>query len=136
MIAALAIENFYGSDRPRRPPYHRRQVEIDEPAARLREAAEARPLKLPVNRRVDERHHHLTTDGLGVWFTLQISPHSRIYEALFERSDRRPGDQECQAWLRRLLPGLEAREAPGLPDAHTRRFEVFERSPELEAPLA
>ncbi len=137
MIAAPSIETFYVPDRPQRPSYDRRRVlEIEEAAARLREAAEAKPLKLPVNRRIDERHHHVTEDGLGVWFTIQISPHTRIHEVVFERDDRMPGNAECQVWLRSLLPGREPREAPGLPGAHTRRFEVFERSPELEAPLA
>jgi hypothetical protein len=104
-------------------------MDIAAAAARLRAAAEAQPLKLPVNRRVDETHHLVTEDGLGVWFTIQISPHARIQEALFERPDRMPEDSECQAWLRALM------EAPGLPGAHARRFEVFDRSP-TDAPLA
>lgn len=112
------------------------RMDLDTEAARLRAEAEARPLRLPVNRRVDERHHTLADDGLGVWYTVQISPHSRIQEAVFERGERAPDDAECQAWLRRLMPGLEPVEAPGLPGAHARRFEVFERSPEGEAPLA
>ena len=93
-------------------------------------------MKLPVNRRVDERHHATTPDGLSVWFTIQVSPHSRIQEAIFERTDRMPTDEECQRWLRLLVAGAEATEAPGLPGAMTRRFEAFERSPEREAPLA
>jgi hypothetical protein len=107
-------------------------------AARLRAAAEARPLKLPVNRRIDERHHLVTGDGLGVWFTIQVSPHSRITEAVLERADARPTDDECRAWLRELMPGLQPVEAPGLPDARARRFEVFERRPAhaAEAPPA
>jgi len=111
-------------------------MDIATAAEQLRAAAEAKPLKLPVNRRVDETHHLVSEDGLGVWFTIQISPHSRIHEVVFERDDRMPGDAECLAWLRSLLPGREPREAPGLPGARARRFEVFERSPELEAPLA
>jgi hypothetical protein len=102
-------------------------------AAGLRAAAEARPLKLPVNRRIDERHHAVTEDGLGIWFTIQVAPHRRILEAVFERDGSRPTDDECQAWLRELLPGRQPVEAPGLPDAHARRFEVFERRTETEA---
>ena len=93
-------------------------------------------MKLPVNRRVDERHHAVTPDGLSVWFTIQVSPHSRIQDAIFERTDRMPTDEECGQWLNLLITGAEATEAPGLPGAMTRRFEVFERSPELDAPLA
>ncbi len=111
-------------------------MEIEVEAARLRAAAEERPMKLPVNRRVDERHHVVTEDGLSVWYTIQVSPHSRIQEAIFERSDRMPSDDECRRWLRLLVVGADATEAPGLPGAMTRRFEAFERSPELEAPLA
>jgi len=110
-------------------------MDIAAEAARLRAAAEAKPLKLPVNRRVDETHHVVSGDGLGVWFTVQISPHARIQEALFERADRMPEDAEIQAWLAALMPGLEPVEAPGLPGAHARRFEVFDRSP-TDAPLA
>jgi len=105
-------------------------------AARLRAAAEARPMKLPVNRRVDERHHVVTEDGLSVWYTIQLSAHSRIQEAVFERSDRMPSDEECRRWLSLLIVGADATEAPGLPGATTRRFEAFEHSPEREAPLA
>jgi hypothetical protein len=111
-------------------------VDIEGEAARLRATAEAKPLKLPVNRRVDESHHSITPDGLSVWFTIQVSPHSRIQEAIFERTDRMPSDAECRQWLALLIPGIEAVEAPGLPGATTRRFEVFERNPEREAPLA
>jgi hypothetical protein len=93
-------------------------------------------MKLPVNRRVDESHHLVTDDGLSVWYTIQVSPHSRIQEAIFERPDRAPGDDECTTWLRWLVVGAEAVEAPGLPGAMTRRFEAFERNPEREAPLA
>jgi len=113
-----------------------RSMPIEDDAARLRAAAEAKPMKLPVNRRVDETHHAVTQDGLSVWYTIQVSPHSRIQEAIFERSDRMPGDDECQRWLRLLVVGAEAVEAPGLPGSMTRRFEAFERSPEREAPLA
>lgn len=111
-------------------------MDVAEEAARLRAAAEARPLKLPVNRRVDESHHAVTADGLGVWFTHQVSPHVRIQEALFERADRMPSDEEVRPWLAELMPGLEAGEAPGLPGAHARRFEVFERTAGIEAPIA
>ena len=113
-----------------------RSMPIEDDAARLRAAAEAKPMKLPVNRRVDETHHAVTQDGLSVWYTIQVSPHSRIQEAIFERSDRMPGDDECQRWLRLLVVGAEAVEAPGLPGSMTRRFEAFERSPEREAPLS
>ena len=93
-------------------------------------------MKLPVNRRVDESHHAVTPDGLSVWFTIQVSPHSRIQEAIFERADRMPTDEECQRWLRLLIQDAQAAEAPGLPGSTTRRFEAFERSPDREAPLA
>ncbi|HEY0832051.1 MAG TPA: hypothetical protein VGE99_12970 [Candidatus Dormibacteraeota bacterium] len=105
-------------------------------ATRLRAAAEAKPMRLPVNRRVDETHHAVTPDGLSVWYTIQVSPHSRIQEAIFERIDGRPSDEECRPWLDLLMIGAPAVEAPGLPGASTRRFEAFERSPEREAPLA
>jgi hypothetical protein len=111
-------------------------LDIETEAARLRAAAEAKPMKLPVNRRVDERHHAVMPDGLSVWFTIQVSPHSRIQEAIFERTDRMPTDDECRQWLKLLIAGTEATEAPGLPGSMTRRFEAFERSPEREAPLA
>lgn len=100
-------------------------MDVAAEAARLRAAAEARPLKLPVNRRIDERHHAVTEDGLGVWYTVQLAPRARIYEVVFERRDRRPTDEECMVWLRALLPGVEPTEASGPPDARTRRFEVF-----------
>jgi hypothetical protein len=109
---------------------------IEAQAARLRAAAEAKPLKLPVNRRVDESHHLVTEDGLSVWYTIQVSPHSRIQEAVFERSDRTPSDEECRRWLPLLVVDAEAVEAPGLPGSATRRFEAFERDPQREAPLA
>jgi hypothetical protein len=105
-------------------------------ATRLRAAAEAKPMRLPVNRRVDETHHVITLDGLSVWYTIQVSPHSRIQEAIFERMDRIPSDEECRRWLDLLIIGSEAIEAPGMPGSTTRRFEAFERSPEREAPLA
>jgi hypothetical protein len=111
-------------------------VTIESDAARLRAAAEAKPMKLPINRRVDESHHVITEDGLSVWYTIQVSPHSRIQEAIFERPDRMPSDLECAQWLRLLIAGAEAVEAPGMPGATTRRFEAFERKPEREAPLA
>jgi hypothetical protein len=110
---------------------------IEAEAARLRSAAEAKPMRLPINRRVDESHHAVTPDGLSVWYTIQVSPHSRIQEVIFERTDRMPSDDECRRWLALLISGgAEAVEAPGLPGAATRRFEAFERSPEREAPLA
>ena len=110
-------------------------MDIAAEAARLRAEAEAKPLKLPVNRRVDEKHRSVTPDGLTIWYTIQVSPHSRIYDALFERSDRMPADGECHAWLKALLPEREFEEAPGFPDSMARRFDAFDRSPRNEAPL-
>jgi len=104
-------------------------MEVAAEAARLREAAERRPLRLPVNRRIDERHHAVTLDGLSVWFTIQVSPRARVFEAVFERDGSPPGDAECQAWLEELFPGAEPVEAPSVPGGHVRRFEVFERGP-------
>lgn len=104
-------------------------------AARLRTAAEAKPLKLPVRRRVDESHRGETADGLVVWFTIQVSNHARIHDAVFERADRMPGDEECRAWLRELMPGRDPQEAPALPGSRTRHFEAFERDA-ASAPLA
>src|SRR3979411_1695012 len=91
----------------------RQMVDISAEAARLRAAAEAKPMRLPVNRRVDETHHSVTQDGLSVWFTIQVSPHSRIQEVIFERSDRMPTDEECRRWLDLLVVGADAIEAPG-----------------------
>jgi hypothetical protein len=110
-------------------------TDIPAAATRLRQAAEAKPMRLPVNRRVDESHHVITNDGLSVWFTIQVSPHSRIQEAIFERSDRMPSDEELRPWLDVLIVDATATEAPGLPGAMTRRFEAFERTPDGEAPL-
>jgi hypothetical protein len=110
--------------------------DITTTAARLRAVAEAKPMRLPVNRRVDETHHAITPDGLSVWYTIQLSPHSRIQEAVFERMDRVPSDEECRPWLDLLIVGAQAVEASGMPGSTTRRFEAFERSPEREAPLA
>ena len=93
-------------------------------------------MRLPVNRRVNETHHAVTADGLSVGYTIQVSPHSRIQEAIFERADRVPTDDECKRWLELLVVGAQPVEAPGLPGSMTRRFEAFERSPEREAPLA
>jgi hypothetical protein len=104
-------------------------MDLAAEAERLRTAAEAKPLKLPVNRRIDERHHAVSDDGLSVWFTIQLSPHGRIAEVVFERPVGRPADEETAAWLRELLPGQEPAEAPGPPGASVRRFEVFERRP-------
>jgi hypothetical protein len=112
------------------------RMDIEAVATQLRAVAEARPLKLPVRRRVDESHHHITDDGLSVWFTIELSPHSRIEDAVFEREDTMPADDECQAWLHVLMPGQEPIESPALPGTHVRRFEAFERSPEQEAPRA
>jgi len=111
-------------------------MDIAAMAERLRAAAEAKPMRLPVNRRVDETHHVITPDGLSVWYTIQVSPHSRIQEAIFERMDRMPSDEECRPWLDLLIVGAQPVEAPGMPGSTTRRFEAFERSPEREAPLA
>lgn len=111
-------------------------TDIAAEAARLRAAAEAKPLRLPVNRKVDETHHAVTDDGLSVWYTIQVSPHSRIQEAVFERTDRMPSDAEVNRWLELLVVGATAAEAPGLPGAMTRRFEAFESSPGVEAPSA
>jgi hypothetical protein len=97
-------------------------------AARLRAAAEAKPLRLPVNRKVDESHHAVTPDGLSVWYTIQMSPHRRIQEVVFEREDRMPSDEECRPWLELLIGGVKAGEAPTFPGSTTRRFEVFENA--------
>jgi hypothetical protein len=101
-------------------------TDIATEAARLRAAAEAKPLRLPVNRKVDETHHAVTDDGLSVWYTIQVSAHGRIQEVVFERADRMPADGECAQWLDRLLPDGKAVEAPTFPGSTTRRFEVFE----------
>ncbi len=93
-------------------------------------------MKLPVNRRVDESHHTVTEEGLSVWYTIQVSPHSRIQEVIFERQDRSPADEEINQWLPLLVVGAQAVEAPGLPGSMTRRFEAFEHDPGREAPLA
>jgi hypothetical protein len=85
-------------------------------------------MRLPVNRKVDETHHATTPDGLSVWFTIQVSPHARIQEAVFERTDRMPSDDEVRSWLDLLIVGAEAAEAPTFPGSTTRRFEVFERA--------
>jgi len=111
-------------------------IEIETEASRLRAAAEAKPLRLPINRKVDESHHAVTPDGLSVWYTIQVSPHSRIQEAIFERADHMPSDEECRRWIELLIVGADATEAPSFPGAMTRRFEAFERNPELEAPSA
>ena len=110
-------------------------MQISEEAARLRAEAEARPLKLPVRRRVGDRHRTVTPDGLTVWFTVQVSPHARIREAVFERDGRAPGDQETAAWLRELFGDADPQEAPGIPGSGTRRFELFERD-DVAAPSA
>jgi hypothetical protein len=111
-------------------------MDMESEAARLRAAAAAKPLRLPINRKVDETHHAVTPDGLSVWYTIQVSPHSRIQEAIFERTDRVPSDEECRRWVELLIVGAGASEAPSFPGAMTRRFEAFERNPDLEAPIA
>jgi hypothetical protein len=111
-------------------------MDMESEAARLRAAATAKPLRLPINRKVDETHHAVTPDGLSVWYTIQVSPHSRIQEAIFERTDHMPSDEECRRWVELLIVGAHASEAPSFPGAMTRRFEAFERNPELEAPIA
>ena len=110
-------------------------MDLEGEARRLRDAAEAKPLKLPVRRRVDETHRAVTPDGLTVWFTIQVSSHARIHDAVFERADRMPSDGETSAWLRLLIPDHEPVEAPSLPGARTRHFEAFERD-SAQAPLA
>ena len=104
-------------------------MDVAAVSARLRAAAEAKPLKLPVNRRIDERHHFVSEGGLSLWFTIQLSPGHRISEAVFERDGGRPTDEECQAWLAALMPDREPQEAPSIPDAPVRRFELFEPLP-------
>ncbi|MGH7903339.1 MAG: hypothetical protein ACREPA_04325 [Candidatus Dormibacteraceae bacterium] len=111
-------------------------MDLPDAGRRLREEAEAHPLKLPVRRRVDERHHLATNDGLEVWFTIQISPHARVYDAVFERGDRMPSDEDCAAWLGVILPDRQALEVPSPPGSRTRRFEVFEREAGHRAPVA
>ena len=103
-------------------------IDIAGEAARLRAAAEARPLRLPINRKVDESHHSVTADGLSVWYTIQVSPHGRIQEVVFEREDRMPSDDECRRWLELLVVGATAGESPTFPGSTTRRFEVFENA--------
>jgi hypothetical protein len=103
-------------------------TDIASEAARLRAAAEAKPMRLPVNRKVDETHHVVTPDGLSVWYTIQVSPHNRIQEAIFERSDRMPSDEEVDKWLGLLIVGAQATEAPSFPGSMTRRFEAFENA--------
>jgi hypothetical protein len=103
-------------------------IDIASEAARLRAAAEAKPMRLPVNRKVDETHHTVTEDGLSVWYTIQVSPHNRIQEAIFERSDRMPSDEEVRLWLDLLIVDAEATEAPSFPGSMTRRFEAFENA--------
>jgi hypothetical protein len=103
-------------------------IDIASEAARLRAAALARPLRLPVNRKVDESHHAVSADGLSVWFTIQVSTHGRVQEVVFERTDRMPSDDECRPWLDLLLDGSQPAEAPTFPGSTTRRFEVFENA--------
>jgi hypothetical protein len=103
------------------------KMDVRAAAARLRAEAEARPLTLPVRRRVDDRHRVVTPDGLTVWFTLQVSTHARIREAVFERAGATPTDKETAPWIRELFGDAEPQEAPGIPGSATRRFEFFER---------
>ena len=105
--------------------YHLEQMDLDAEAARLRAEAEAKPLRLPVNRRVTGNHSALTDDGLRIWFTQQRSPHNLIWEALFERRDGVPTDAECGPWIAALFLGEEPEEAAGAPGSHSRRFELF-----------
>ncbi len=111
-------------------------MDLASEVARLRFEAEAKPLRLPVNRRVDERHRSVTDDGLAIWYTIQVSPHSRIHDVLFERSDRMPDDEECRLWLDRLIPSGDAVESVSIPGSHARRFDLFESDPARQAPLA
>ena len=104
-------------------------MDIEGEAARLRTAAAAKPLRLPVNRRVDESHHAVTPDGLSVWFTIQVAGRTRVQEAVFERTDHMPSDEECTRWLHLLFDGGNPAEAPGIPGSLTRRFEAFEHAP-------
>lgn len=83
-------------------------------------------MRLPINRKVDESHHAITDDGLSVWYTIQVSPHARIQEAIFERTDRMPADDECRRWLDLLVTTGNPVEAPTFPGSTTRRFEVFD----------
>ena len=53
---------------------------------------------------------------------------ARIQEAVFERSDRMPSDEEVRSWLDLLIVGAPPAEAPTFPGSTTRRFEVFERA--------
>lgn len=85
-------------------------------------------MRLPVNRKVDESHHTVTPDGLSVWYTIQVSPHNRIQEAIFERNDRMPSDDEVRRWLDLLIVGADATEAPSFPGSMTRRFEAFQNA--------
>lgn len=85
-------------------------------------------MRLPVNRKVDESHHVVTPDGLSIWYTIQVSPHNRIQEAVFEREDRMPTDEEVRGWLELLIVGAQATEAPSFPGSTTRRFEAFENA--------
>ena len=103
-------------------------TDIAAEATRLRAAAQARPMRLPVNRKVDESHHFVTSDGLSVWYTIQVSPHSRIQEAIFERADRMPSDDEVNRWLDQLIVGAQPTESQTFPGSTTRRFEVFENA--------
>src|SRR5919204_1683058 len=121
MQVRRVIGTFDRCHRTRR--YDRQQMDLRAEAARLRQAAEARPLKLPINRRVDESHHAVTEDGLGIWYTIQVSPHGRIWEAVFERDDGAPSDDEVGPWLTELLPEGLFIEAPAIPGSRTRSFD-------------
>jgi len=107
--------------------------EMEATAARLRAAAEAKPMRLPVNRRVDETHHVLTPDGLSVWYTIQVlaaQPHPGSH--LRAHRPHAHG-RRVHAVARPPHRGRQPVEAPGMPGSMTRRFEAFERSPELGA---
>src|SRR5438270_323387 len=83
MTIGIAIDDFditiNEADMARRARTYHRAMAVPGEAARLRTEAEAKPLKLPVNRRVDERHRSITPDGLSVWYTIQVSPPSSSY---------------------------------------------------------
>ena len=99
-------------------------VETAEVARRLRLSADLHPLRLPVRRRIDERHH-VEINGLEIWFTQQLSGRAVIYEAVFKGRGDSPSDQQCELWLAHLLPDHRVSEVPGIPGSDTRRFEVI-----------
>src|SRR5438552_17331681 len=52
-------------------------MDIASEAARLRASADAKPLRLPINRKVTELHRAITPDGLCVLYPLPASPQPR-----------------------------------------------------------